>query len=102
MITWVRTVDYRDGKANEAMELAVKAANYVNDKFGLNVVVEINVSGKISQLHWVATTDSLASLDEALLSVYADEGYQQMLEESAEQELFWDTSGRDRIFRSIP
>ncbi|MGB3716088.1 MAG: hypothetical protein WA996_16810 [Candidatus Promineifilaceae bacterium] len=102
MITWVRTAEIRDGKALPAIEFGLKVAGYVNDKFGLNVTVERNVTGKLNQLHWVVTYDSLAAFEEAAAATSADEGYQQLLAESSENELFFANSVVDNLFQSIP
>lgn len=102
MITLVRTVDIRDGKLLPATEWAIKAAGYVNDKFGLNAVVQRNVNGKVFRLHWVVTYDSMADFEEAGAATFADEGYQQLLAESTEKELFFASSVTDNLYQSIP
>ncbi|MGB3715759.1 MAG: hypothetical protein WA996_15135 [Candidatus Promineifilaceae bacterium] len=102
MFSWVRTVDIRDGKALPAIEFGLKIAGYVNDKFGLNVAVQRNVTGMVNQLHWVVIYDSLTSFEEATAATTADEGYQQLLAESAEKELFFANSAVDSLYQSIP
>jgi hypothetical protein len=102
MITWVRTADVRDGKALPAVEFGLKVAGYVNDKFGLEVSLERNVTGMLNQLHWVVTYDSLAAFEEIVAATSADEGYQQLLAEATEKELFFAKSVVDKLYQSIP
>lgn len=102
MFTWVRTADIRDGKALPAVEFGLKIAGYVKDRFGLEVSLERNVTGKINQLHWVVTYDSLASFEEIVAATNADDGYQQLLVEATEKELFFANSVVDNLYQSIP
>ena len=102
MYTWVRTADIHDGQLLPAMEWALKVTSYVNDNFGMNAVVQRNVTGKQNQLHWVATHDSLASIEEVGAATFADEGFQQMMAESAELGLFIAQSVEDNIYQTIP
>ena len=102
MITWVRTADIRDGKGPAAIEWALKVSAYVNEAFKTNVSLQRNVAGQLNQVHWVATYQSLAGLEELMARLIEDDGYQQLLAESAEQELFFASSIVDNIYQSIP
>ena len=102
MITWVRTADIREGKNMVAIEWALKIAAYVNETFKTNVSLQRNVTGQVNRLHWVATYQSLASFEELMAKLIQDEGYQQLLAESAELELFFASSIVDNLYQSIP
>ena len=102
MYTWVRTIEISTGKQPQATEWALEIAGYVNEKFGLNAIVQVNVTGRPNQLHWVVTHESLGDFEQARFATLADEGMQQRLAESAEQGLFIQNSAVDAIYQSIP
>lgn len=88
MITSVRSVMIHDGKTEEGVGWALKVRKYVNETFDSNVQVWRNVTGHEGQLHWVANYDSLADLETATKKKDADAGYQKMIKEAREQNLF--------------
>jgi hypothetical protein len=102
MITFVRTADIRDGKAQPAIEWALKVAAYLNETLQTNVAVQRNVAGPVNQLHWFSTHDSLASVEEIGAKIQVDAGYQQLLAESNEDPLFFANSVVDNLYQSIP
>ncbi len=102
MITFARSADIRDGKQQPAIAWALKVAAYVNDNLGTNFQVMINVAGKINQLHWVGTFDSLASFDASAGKINNDAGYQELLAEGTSEELFFANTLMDRLFRTVP
>jgi len=101
MYTWVRSTRISSGKQPQATEWALEIAGYVNGKFGLNAIVEVNVTGHINEIHWVVKYDSLADLEQARMATIADEGMQQRLAVSAEQGLFVENSAVDNIYQTI-
>ena len=59
------TANIHEGKIQEAFSLAVKAAKFLNEKFGTNAQVHRNVSGPVYQVHWVTTYESHAALEKS-------------------------------------
>ena len=102
MFTFVRTADVRDGQILPAIEWALKVSGYLNDKFGLNIIVQRNLTGKTNQLHWVDNHDSLSRIEEVGAAIFADEEYQQMVADANERGLFFGQSIEDNIYQSIP
>jgi hypothetical protein len=103
MITLVRSARIQQGTAVEAaIEWAVRVAMYVNEKHGLAMQVQRNVAGPVYQVHWVIALEALAQVDELGQTLQADEGYNSLLAEAREQNLFDVTSIVDNLYQSIP
>ena len=102
MITFVRTANIHDGKAQEAMAWAVKIATYISQNPGMNVQVMRNVAGLVSQVHWVANFASLAEFEASVAKIVADAGYQQLLAEGQAGGLFAASSTVDNLYASVP
>ena len=101
MIYNVRSGEILDGKMAAAMEFAVKVASYVNANYpGLNVQVLRNVSGLVNQVHWVASYESLAALEEANAEINADPGYQEIV--ATAEGLFAASTHVIRTYRTVP
>ena len=83
IITTVRTANIHDGKMQEAWVWAVKAAKYLNEKFGTNVSVHRNLGGPLFQVHWVATCESLAAFEKVHKQVDTDPGFQELIAHTA-------------------
>jgi hypothetical protein len=101
MITWTRSANINHGQRGGAIEWAIKASNYVNDKFGTNLGVHANVAGPTNQIHWFGTFDSLAAFEEAANKIVADEGYQRLVADSSEANFFDTHSFTDALYQSI-
>lgn len=101
MITWVRTANINHGKYETAIEWAIRVSAYVNEKYGTNVRVQVNVAGPYNQLHWAASYDSLAGLEDLTNKLMMDEGYRDLLRETTEAENFETKSVVDAIYRTI-
>jgi hypothetical protein len=101
MITTVRTANVHDGKIREALAWALKATKFLNEKFGTNIQVARNVGGPLFQVHWVATYKSLADFERISKQVEADEGYQALVTEGRQQDIFIGTSIVDSIYETV-
>ena len=102
MITAVRTANIHEGKAPAAIEWALKAAHYINEKHGWNVQVMGNVTGMVNQIHWVSTHESLGVFEEKGTQLWADEGFLALVAEGTEAQLLVGSSITDTLFRSLP
>lgn len=103
MITNIRTATIQQGfRAAPAFEWAVKIAMLLNDKYGANIQVNSNIGGKIAQIHWFATYDSLAHLEEMGQKFEADADYQALVDEVYEKDMFVSDSFTDHLFASVP
>ena len=103
MIYFVRSAEVDRSKVDEAFGWAVKVANWINGKFSeANVQVLRNVSGPLGAVHWLSTSDSLASFEQLMAALESDQEYQGMIAEAREQGLFAQGSLRDSIYRSVP
>ena len=102
MITFVRTADIHDGKAPAAIEWALKVAAYINENYGTNIAVQRNVAGKINQLHWVNTHETMNEAMELGAKLNMDDSFRQLMVESSEQGLFAANSVVDNFYQSIP
>lgn len=103
MITFVRTANIHDGKAQEAMAWAIKAAGYISENLGVNLQVMRNIGGMVSQVHWVANYESLSDFEAAMAKIEADAGYQQLLAEGRDAGgLFAASSIVDNLYASVP
>jgi hypothetical protein len=101
MITFVRTADFNDGTALPAIAWAIKVAAYVNGNYGTNISVQQNVGGKINQVHWVATFESMNESVDLGDKLLQDEGYHALLAEANDQGLFAANSIVDNYYRTI-
>ncbi len=102
MITQVRTAAVHDGKLPEAIEFGLKVVALVNDKFpDLNIQLIRNVVGPIYELHWVSSTESLATYEEVNKRIEADQGYQALVAEIRQAKVFVATSLVDRLYETI-
>jgi hypothetical protein len=101
MITWVRTANVNNGMFQSAMEWALRASAYVNEKYGTNVSVHMNVAGPVNQLRWVATYESLTAFDDVVMQLLTDEGYAALLAETSEASHFAAASVEDAMYRMI-
>jgi len=101
MITFVRSADSNDGTALVAIAWALKVAAYVNGNYGTNISVQQNVGGKVNQVHWVATFESMNESVELGDKLLQDEGYLELLAEANDQGLFSANSIVDNYYRSI-
>jgi hypothetical protein len=102
MITWVRTANIHDGKAQDAFAWAIKVAKYVSANFSeANVQVLRNIGGLVWQVHWVANYESLAAFEEVMKKVEADSGYVELLGEARDQNLFISSSIVDSLYEAI-
>lgn len=102
MVRWTRTAAAQDGKEPQAFEWAVRVAKYVSDNFaGAQVLVLRNLSGPIFQIHWVVDYESLADLERVLQQVEGDAGYQDLLTESRDADLFDSRTVVDNYYISI-
>jgi hypothetical protein len=100
MIYATRTVKIsRMSNFQPAVEWGVKLAAYLNEKFGTDYQCLHRISGEGLQLHWVATYDSLAVMEEHVTARNSDEGYAGFLAEMLEQELF--AGWEDHLFRAL-
>jgi hypothetical protein len=101
MITSVTTASVHDGKLTEAIAWAVKATNYLRDKFGTNAQLTRNIGGPLYQLHWVSTHQSLADYEKRIKQTEADEGYKTLVMEARQQGLLIGTSIVVSLYESI-
>ena len=102
MITQVRTAAVHDGKLPEAVEFGLKVVAYISDKFpDLNIQLIRNVGGPIYELHWVSSTETLATYEEVNKSIEADEGYQALVAEARQARVFVASSLVDRLYETI-
>ena len=102
MITQVRTAAVHDGKFPEAVEIGLKVVALINDKFpDLNVQLIRNVGGPIYELHWVSSTETLATYEEVNKSIEADQGYQALVAEARQAKVYVASSLVDRLYETI-
>ena len=102
MITQVRTAVVHDGKLPEAVEFGLKVVALLNDKFpDLNIQLIRNVGGPLYELHWVSSTETLASYEEVTKRIEADQGYQELVAEIRQAKVFVATSLVDRLYETI-
>ena len=101
MVYLERSAEIVGGKGIGAMEFAVKVASYVNDNYpGLNVQVLRNVGGKIAEVHWVSSYESLAAFEEAFAKIGADPGYQEIV--TTAEGLFDHSTRVTRLYQTVP
>ena len=102
MITQVRTAAVHDGKFPEAIEFGLKVVAYINDKFPeLNAQLVRNIGGPLYELHWVSTTETLASYDDLGKRLEADQGYQELVAEIRQAGVFVASSLVDHLYETI-
>ena len=61
MITAVRTASIDSDEFEAALEWSVRVAAYINETFGTNWTVHVNVTGSLRQVHWSNDFESLAA-----------------------------------------
>ena len=102
MITQVRTAAVHDGKLPEAIEFGLKVVAHVNDKSPeLSVQLVRNVGGPLYELHWVSTFETLASYEDILKRLEADQGYQELVAEIRQAGVFVASSLVDHLYETI-
>lgn len=103
MIVAVRSANIQQGVAiAEVFEWAVKVSMYLNEKFGTDTRVLRNVNGTMYQVHWATNYETLAQMEETNQELIADEGYNGLLAEAREQQLFVAASIVDNFHQSVP
>ena len=68
---------------------------------GLDIQLMGNVAGKVNQLHWVATFESLAELEASMGKLGSNSDYEAMVADAAAQGLFATGSFSDSIYRTL-
>ncbi len=53
------------------------------------------------EIHWLSTTDTLASYEDLSNKLDADEGYQKLLGQARQGQLFVGSSITDRLFKTV-
>ena len=102
MIYNVRTAGISQGKAREATAWAVKAANWINEKYtGTNLQVLTNISGNLTDIHWLWTSDSLGDVEQLMAQLQGDDEYQAMLTDAMSQRLFAEGTLRQTFYRTV-
>jgi hypothetical protein len=99
MVYFARSERFVGRKAQEAIEWALKVADYVNKKYDTNVEVLMNVTGAQTELHWFARGESVGEIEELFGKLLSDAGYKKMLEES--EGLFVDGTLKDHYYRLV-
>jgi len=101
MAVWfTRTGEVAQGKVEEGLRWALKVAEHVN-KTSREIHVEVlnNISGRLDQIHWIMRSESLASFEEVISKIDADDKYQAFVREANDQGLF--TKIVDELYRVI-
>ena len=102
MIYNVRTAGMAGGKLNQAMAWAIKVAKWVNGKYpDSNVTVLRNITGNLTQVHWLWTTESLGEYEQLASQLEGDDAYQAMLKEASSEGLFAEDSLRHSFYRTV-
>ena len=99
MVYFVRSDRFVGSKAQEAIEWALKVADYVNKKHDSNVEVLMNVTGVQTEVHWMARAESVGEVEELFGKLLSDPEYKKMLDEA--EGLFVDGTLRDHYYRSV-
>ena len=74
----------------------------LNDKFpDLNVQLIRNVGGPLYELHWVSSTETLASYEDVTKRIEAEQGYQALVAEIRQAKVFVASSLVDRLYETI-
>ncbi len=83
MVRFQRTGSINQDKADEAVQWALKVAEYINKQFPeATLTVFLNRFGVQNAIHWVADFKQLADLDAYQLKIGADEGYKNLVKET--------------------
>jgi len=101
MIIQVRSAYYQEGKGQEAWEMAIKLAAYVNEYYEeTKVQLMSNFNGPLNQGRWVQSYESLAAMEEHAQKLAEDSKWQEL---NAEGEGLWPESGMvDTFFQTVP
>ena len=60
-----------------------------------------NVTGSVYQVHWIASTDSLAAFEDLGRRLEADKGYRALLDEVRTSGVFIGTSITDQLYEIV-
>lgn len=99
MVYFVRSARVIVSRSKEAVEWALKVADYIDKNFSTAVEVLMNVTGPQNELHWIARKESVGEFEKTMVQLLADPDYLEMLTEG--QELLVDGSTVDHYFRSV-
>ena len=98
MVYFVRSSKFIRSRGQEAIEWALKVADYISSKYDIELEVLMNVTGPQNELHWMSHNGSVGAFEEGFLKLTSDQEYQNMLGDSVG--LFVDGSSRDHYYRS--
>ena len=102
MITTVRSASISPGKIDEGFAFAVEIAHYINENLpGTTVQVLRNIGGKMAQVHWVSTYESLAAYEAYWTKLENDAGFKEKLAEARGNELYVADSIVDSLYQTI-
>ena len=102
MISAVRTASIDNDNFEAALEWSVRVATHVNETFGTNWTVYVNVTGNLREVHWSNDYESLAEYEEIGAKTQADEGFQALVAENRENGYIGRASLVDSLYRSVP
>ena len=97
MVYFVRSVRFVGSKAQEAIDWALKIADYVTKKYDTKVEVLTNVTGLQTEVHWVAKKGSVGEFEELMVKMLADPEYNKIVSEN--EGLTVDGTFRDHYYR---
>ena len=97
MVYFVRSLRFVGGKKQEAIEWALKVADYVTKKYDTKVEVLTNVTGLQTEVHWMGKRESMGEFEKVGAKLSSDPEYNKILSEN--EGLFVDGTFRDHFYR---
>ena len=96
MVRFQRSARFKVGKALDAVKWAKEIAGYVSAKYpDTPIRVFTERYGSIGAIYWMADFPDVATMDEVISGLPADEAYQDYLFRAAD--LLLDGSGKDTV-----
>ena len=102
MIIAIRTAGIQSGKQAAAVAWAVSVAAHINALLpGTKVRVTRAVGGPIAEVHWMSEYASLAEFETVWAKIEGDAGFQALLKEARDEDLFDPRTLRDEIHQTV-
>jgi predicted DsbA family dithiol-disulfide isomerase len=102
MIRVNRTTRVSRGKAQQGIQWAREVTEYANKNFPeASAEAYVEIGGNIGTIHWFIDYADLATLERVAQQLAADDGYQAMLRQAADDALFIEGSAHDTFTRSM-
>ena len=101
-VRWMRTAQIKGGKTMEAVAWSKELNAHMEKKHGLpKIHIWLDSFGTLNTVRWTIDVPDLATLEKAQTSIMSDPDYWKAVKKAVEQDLFFDGTIVDNIYREV-